>query len=246
MATNTQLPPLQKPSGSFWNQHKTNVWGTSQKPPPPPPKKTPTYYDNPWEAFDQMGKTTAKQVVDHTKAAGGDILRQLGGEFLLKSAKSKGGELKPGQEINFKQMGAQEKKAAPPPRIETDINYFREIAEAGKVATQKENAELKQQIQDLVIEIQKLAKVVKPLDAIATQAIGPTIVKPGKYHKTFMQHLLSVLRDARKTVDSSGALQMTNSKDKKKKKKSDWWAMAKQHGTQFMMSGESNSSRGAG
>ncbi len=79
------------------------------------------------------------------------------------------------------------------------------------------------------------------------------MVKPGKYHKHFLDHVLSIIRDAKAKIDNAGSwLSTMKGKQKKglgmgkKKSKGDYWSQVQKHGTQYMLSGERATATQAG
>ena len=147
------------------------------------------------------------------------------------------GDLLEGQELNFKDLHgknspAGEEKA----NIEPGINYRNEILHGEKRAANLQNQELKNQLQEIAIEIKKLTNSSKELQTqFKDVAIIEHTVTPGKYHKSFFTWMLSMIQTARTKVEDSGAwLAALHSK----KKSREYGAMAKKHGTTFSLSNE--------
>lgn len=218
----------------------------------PPPKPINNSYENPFEAFQHLGKGVASTVKDNASAAKSDVFNQLfGGDKLFHNTKPQGGDLTPGQEIDFKKAQDQaakdqekslEKQAN---TIRPAMDYVGEILRAGETPKEKESQETKQQVQNLILELKNLSASAKSLEKQVLEATGSNVVNAGKYHKTFFQHLLSIIRDAKSKIDSAGTwLSAMKGKQKKgmgmgqKKKKTNYWDMAQQHGTKFTLSGE--------
>jgi hypothetical protein len=122
------------------------------------------------------------------------------------------GDLTPGQAVDLKAAAKKEQKVA----IETPMNYHREIAEVGKTGMYKESAEIRQQVQGIMYELQRLAASSKAIQKEVTMATGTGVVNPGKYHVTFFEWMLTVVRDARKRVENAGAW-LASVKSKKKR-----------------------------
>jgi hypothetical protein len=104
---------------------------------------------------------------------------------------------------------------------------------------------MKEEIQQVIIELKSLASSTKQLEKEIVEATGHTIVNPGKYHKTFFRWLMSIVQDARVKIDNAGVwlAEMNGKQSKKgagggKKKQNNYWNMTKKHGTKFSLSGE--------
>lgn len=208
-------------------------------------KKQKQYVEtNPVEALRDIGNTASQSIKTASKDAWNDVWSQILGtdkysEKASEKSQKMSGELKPGQELSLAELKKQENKAKS--QAETAINYHREIAEAGKTQIQKENQDFRNQVQELVSELRRLASSSKVLQKEVTAATGPTAtLKPGKYHVNFFQWMISVVRDARIRVENSGAWLATM----KGKQKKGLWGVAKRKGsstelkTNVMLSGE--------
>jgi hypothetical protein len=142
------------------------------------------------------------------------------------------GDLEEGREINLSKKN--ERKG----NIEPGIDYVREIVHGAEIHAQRENAEIRQGLQEIRAEINKIALASKELKQNFKDATNDTMytpVKPGKYHVNFFEWVLATLRDARVRIESSNNwLSAVTGKSKKK----GYWDSAKQHGTSFTLSGE--------
>lgn len=205
-----------------------------------PPKPVANPYENP---FDAAFKGIGKGVFDSLKNNAQDIVKKD-----IKKQLFGGGDMKPGQEISFAQQKhqmEQQKTQENKPNIRPAMDYVGEILKAGENASAKESQEVKQEIQNLIMEIKQLGKSARELESQVVEATGHAVVKPGKYHKSFFRFVLSIIRDAKAKIDSAGTwLSAMKGKQKKgmaggkQKKKSNYWDMAKKHGSQFTLSGE--------
>lgn len=150
-----------------------------------------------------------------------------------------GGDLTPGQAVDLKH--AQEQKAQAP-RNEAPINYFREIAEAGKHTSAQEAHQIRQEVQAIIYELKRLASSSKAIQKEVSMAVGPAAAPAnvGIYHKNFFEWMLIVVRDARKRVEDAGAWLRTV----KSKKKQAIGGMKKNMSQ--LMSGERSSSNSTG
>ena len=98
------------------------------------------------------------------------------------------------------------------------------------------NRQLNTKIEELRIEIAKLAKSSTQLEVmvkdVSIERVGPN---PGKYHLNFFEWVLATIQIARIRVEeSTNWLSTVSSKSRKR----DYWSSAKKHGTSFMLSGE--------
>lgn len=142
------------------------------------------------------------------------------------------GDLQEGQEISLS------KKTERDAHIAHNDNYFSEILHSSEAHAQKENAEIRQGIQEIRAEISKLAAASQELKQNFKDVTSDTMhvsVNAGKYQLNFFEWVLSNLRDARVRIESSSNwLNAVASKANKK----GFWNSVKQHGTSFMLSGE--------
>jgi hypothetical protein len=147
------------------------------------------------------------------------------------------GNLKPGQELNLKDL--QEEEAQNNERkveVAPGIDYSREITHTAEISIRHENRELEMQLREIMTEIKKLTDSSKELQMQFKEvAVEQYVVAPGKYHKTFFSWLLSIIRAARMKIEDSGAwLAALQSK----KKSRGYAAMAKKQGTSFTLNNE--------
>ena len=159
--------------------------------------------------------------------------RYLGLADRKEKQKKHAGDLHEGQELNLKDLKEEEKQKA---KIESGIDYHREIVHAGELAINKEGREIEAQLMEIMAEVKKLADSSKELQVQFKEvAVEQHIVKPGKYHKSFFTWMLSMIRIARMKVEDSGAWLAAM---QSKKKSREYGAMAKKHGTTFSLSNE--------
>jgi hypothetical protein len=204
------------------------------------PTKIKQFIDqNPIEQLLSIGKGAASDLVDvGKKAVSADSLDMLRG-LEIKDTKNSSGDLTEGQELDLKalqqaELEAQESKA----NIEAAMNYHQDIVRTGERLVTKETQEIDMQLQEIMMEIKKLADSSKELQMQFKEvAIEQHTQKPGKYHKSFFTWLFSVVRSARMKVEDSGAW-LTAMQSKKKYRQ--YGEMAKKHGTTFTLSSERN------
>ncbi|MCL4353404.1 DUF5660 domain-containing protein [Patescibacteria group bacterium] len=140
-------------------------------------------------------------------------------------------EMREGEEIV---LGKSERMA----EIEPAIDYFSEIINATERASSQEQRELSQKIEEVRVEIAKLAKSSTELEVIVKDVTIENIIpNAGKYHLNFFEWLLVTLQSARiKIEDSTSWLTVISAKTHKK----GYWPSAKAYGTSFTLSGERN------
>ncbi len=203
-------------------------------------KKKQTHYvdDNPIEAIKSLGSDLKKGITDDLiKETGKDFWRQMVGATEKSEDKAKedsSGDLAEGSELSLADLKRRAEALAP--RIEAGIDYAREVIHAEKRARAEDSQEIKVRMEEISIELRQLAKTTKELQAeFKTVAVEEAPEDPGKYHLTFLEWMLSMLRNARLRVEESGSwLEAFYSKKSKRK----YWSMFKKHGTTFGLSGE--------
>jgi len=236
--TNSVTDPLQT---IFWPKKNDSQKNKKQA----PPAKIVNSYENPLEFFQDLGKKTVDNVKENVIASKKDFAKQMFGE------------MKPGQDISLKNLRQEE---TPKQEIKAPIrggieapDYVGEILRSGEQANKKEAEETKQQVEKIIVELKNLSQAAKELGQKVVEATGPTMVKPGKYHKHFLDHVLSIIRDAKAKIDNAGSwLSAMRGKQKKglgmgkKKPKQDYWSQVQKHGTKYMLSGERATATQAG
>jgi len=139
------------------------------------------------------------------------------------------GDLQEGEEINFSKT---EKRID----IDPGIDYKEEILHFERKSTQIEKGQLSQRVEQIMIELKQLSKSVKGLETqVRDVDMNILPATPGKYHETFFEYLLTVLRNARVRIeDSSNWLNVIAKKASKK----GYWGNAKKHGTSYTLSAD--------
>lgn len=150
-----------------------------------------------------------------------------------------GGDLMEGQEVTLSNLSKNREvieKKSQVMNIEPGIDYKREILHGERKIQQRQNQEISTKIQEIIVELKRLTATSKVLQVEFKEvATEQRITKPGKYHQTFFEWMLSVIRQARIKVEDSGAwLAVAKSKQQKRQ----YWAMFKKHGTSFGLSNE--------
>jgi hypothetical protein len=139
------------------------------------------------------------------------------------------GDLEEGEEVNFSRSER---------RIDIDpgIDYKEEILHFERKSMQIEKGQLNQRVEQIMIELKQLSKSVKGLETqVRDVDTNMMPAAPGKYHETFFEYLLTVLRNARTRIeDSSNWLNVVT----KKASKRGYWGNAKKHGTSYTLSAD--------
>jgi len=211
--------------------------------------KTQTNIDqNPIEAVRDIGASLVDSVrEDVAKGIIGDVLEQtlrwdrmLGTDIAEKEKGETGGDLIQGQEISLNKKRTDQKAEKPlmerKPRVEAGWDYTGEIIHAERRISQVQNRELETKVQEIIIELKKLAKSSKELEITFREiTVEQRPVNPGKYHLNFFEWMLITIKSARmKIEDSKNWASLFASKKGKK----DYWSSFKKHGTSFGLSGE--------
>ena len=193
---------------------------------------------NPVEQFLSIGRGVMQ--------SGNDLGKQfLDPESILGIKKNKennrfSGDLMPGEELKLKELiKKQEQEEDNKPDIDPGIYYHREIREMGKVASQRLSRETENTIEQILLELKKIIATTLELQTQYNEfTVIQTVVNPGKYHESFFEWLLSIVKNARMKVEDSGAwLAATKGKHAKR---GSYWRMAdeKVGGTSFSLSSE--------
>lgn len=173
--------------------------------------------------------------VDQTTTALWDQLLGVG-SYESNSSPEQSGELVQGEEINLSQPRKRKQEKEQSENIAPAYDYRSEILKVESHRNQEDMRLLEAQIQEIIVELKRLASSSKVMQAEFKEvAVDQRIVKPGKYHLSFFQWVLSVVRAARIRIEDSGSW-LALFKSKKKDKQ--YWNMFKKHGTTFGLSNE--------
>jgi hypothetical protein len=144
------------------------------------------------------------------------------------------GDLEEGQELDLRKK--QQKLAEKLASIEAGYDYKTEILHFEEKESRETEHQTSSRIQEILVELKQLSTSVKELE-IEVKDVSMDIVpvKAGKYHETFFEYLLNMLKNARLRVENSANwLQALTSKKSKK----GYWANAKAHGTSYTLSAD--------
>jgi|GEM_PF-1198532 len=148
---------------------------------------------------------------------------------------------KPQLEQHHYERQRQQQEVKRKPEARAAINYHEQFTDAimhfDRKAKDRQNHEMNQQIQEILVELKKLIGSSKELKVqFAQVAVEHGPVEAGAYHVSFFEWMLIVIKQARQKVEDAGAwLQTVKGKGAKK---SGYWDMFKKHGTSFAMSNE--------
>ena len=198
---------------------------------------------NPLEAFHESARIVTSEIKNQAAASVDDSWSQLlgGGEKSQVKHQKMSGDLIAGQSIDFnvhKKPQEQPKQHEQVKRVDVaaGIDYRGEILHGERRISKETEQILSRQIEEIAAELRQL---VNSSQELAVQfkdvAVEQRITKPGKYHVSLFQFVLSIVRQARMKVESSSAC-LSISKGKKGKK--DYWSMASTQGTSFTMNNE--------
>ncbi len=141
------------------------------------------------------------------------------------------GELKPNQELDLRSV--EKKQAKPKAEVLGGIDYRREVVQGVQMRRSREQQEMDQKLQEIMNELKRLVKSSTTISneyAALTVEQGPQQV--GSYHLNFFDFMLSVITNARRKVEDSGAWLAIS------KKKNSYQQKASTLGTKFTLSQE--------
>ncbi len=204
-------------------------------------KKRQYLNQNTIESQRNTGGRAVGQLSNTVKDMGSDMWSQILGSVVgeRNGRQEVSGDLMEGQEVILSSLSknreAIEKKSQVM-SIEPGIDHRGEILHGERRISAKQTQETATKIREIIIELKRLTATSKELQVEFKEvALEQRVVKPGKYHQTFFEWMLSVIRQARIKVEDSGAwLSVAKSKHKKRQ----YWAMFKKHGTSFGLSNE--------
>lgn len=188
-----------------------------------------------FEALKDTPRGFVRSVVNDVGQQGASSLwEQMFGKYEEKPQVKDSGDLAEGEELDIKSLKKKEK--AKKLNAEPGTNYISEIIHGAKRTEQKIKYETETKIEEIKIEIKKLAESYQELK---TQFKGATqeqrITRAGKYHLSFFEWMLNSVREARSRVEDAGAWLKAM---KCKKGKQGYWEQFKKKGTSFGLSNE--------
>ena len=195
-------------------------------------KQSKQYVDqNPVESFRGIGSTAIKSLKnDFLEGSVHDAWDQMVNSARTGESQT-GGELSAGEELNLETLEKQTLKITDQGR-----EYVREIIHASEKAQRSGSRETEVRMQEILIEIKSLTKSSKQLEKkVQIEAIEQGMDDPGVYHLSFLDRILSSLRDVRASVEDS--LAWFNALRSKKASRQ-YGVLAKKQGTSFTLSSE--------
>lgn len=187
------------------------------------------------EAGFEVASTATKSVRNELNQEWQTFMRQALGtaEQASKKIKAIEGELSEGEEVSFAKEKTEKRT-----EIEPGIDYKREVIHAETINVQRENMQLKGQLEQIRVELKKIVETSKELEATFKEVAKETVqrtVTPGKYHVNFFEWMLATIQTARVRIESSASWIGAISG---KKSKRDYWSLSQSQGTSFSLSGE--------
>lgn len=203
---------------------------------------------NPLEAGQNIAKDIVNSVAtDVVKSGVSDFWKQVltTGNSATNSEingyhKVRSGDLSEGEELILSnQKRGQEAKTIEIEAGEVAVEYKREILHGESRAIRKISQEIETKTQEILAEIKRLIQTTKEIQVEFREvAAEQRVVKPGKYHQSFFEWVLVVIRQARMKVEDSNVW-LTAFKNKQGKKDY-YWTMSRvdKGGTSFQLSNE--------
>ena len=155
-------------------------------------------------------------------------------EQILGSSESRENQLVEGEE--FILWAKKNQEGLEKPKTIEFMEYKRSVVNAEGTGETKSEMEVKRAVDEIRAEIKKLMQTSKLVERTVKDATADQApVRPGKYHLSFFEFVLGVIRDATRKLEDTvrfGAVFMS------KKQQSRYWNSYKKHGTQFGLSGE--------
>lgn len=173
--------------------------------------------------------------VSTAKDFAGDFWKQVLGIKKEQRFQSQG-DLQEGQELLLTNVQKEAEEKNKIKDTEPGIDYRGEILHGEKRIASERNQEIATKIQEILIELKRLMHSSQELQTEVKEiAVEPRIANPGKYHVSFFEWMLLIIKSARMKVEDSAAWLAIF---KSKKAKREYWAMFKKHGTTFGLSNE--------
>jgi len=166
-------------------------------------------------------------------SAANDVVKGIRREAVNQITSKKSGELKTGEELDFKKITAEEKAEIPPSSFTQD---FLDIRRQERIIWKQEEEKVRLQIAAILEELKKLASATQNLAKEAKVASEQVPVSPGEYHVSFFEKLRQTLILIRKRVENSAVWLATF--NQRAKKRNFYWAQVLKVGTKFMLSQE--------
>ena len=175
-----------------------------------------------------------------TKNNNNEVLKDLPDSSVKKSPPKLFGTLFPGQSVDIN-----------PSSKEPKINWSQEfitksISQEQSLFVNQHTQEIQKSIQDIRLEIKKLAESTQELDNEIQQTIYQNIPEASEYQVTFLKRIKNLIINFRQNIDQSCV--WLNSLNHKKSRKNAFWGNVKNKkngGEQYLFSSEHSVSRSA-
>ena len=193
------------------------------------------------EFIHSLGKPSTKWLADEASQSGRALLEQILGIHPKEDSNQE-----PHKNVEIFHFQKHKNATSEKPRAhaektprrhaEAAIDYHREIVKGREKASKGEMREMRQNIEQIKIELSKLVASSQGLKLeFAQVSVEQPTQNVGQYHLNFFEWMLAVIRSARQKVEDSGAwLGAVKGKGAKR----NYWGMFKKHGTMFGLSGE--------
>ena len=178
------------------------------------------------EALRNLGAGVFDSAVD-------DIVKGIPQEAINQFIGKKSGELKAGEELEFKKLTTEEKVEIFPTSFYQD---FLDIRRQERIIWRQEEEKVRLQIAAILEELKKLASATQNLAKEAKVASEQVPVNPGEYHVSFFEKLRQTLILIRKRVENSAT--WLAAFNQRAKRRNFYWAQVRKAGTKFMLSQE--------
>jgi len=189
-------------------------------------KKRPLSTDSFLEALRNLGGG----VVD---SATNDVVKGIPQEALNQITGKKSGELKAGEELDFRKLVTEEKVEIFPSSFTQD---FLDIRHQERTIWKQEEEKVQLQIAAILEELKKLVLATKNLAKEAKVTSEQAPVNPGEYHISFFEKLRQTLILIRKRIENSAT--WLAAFNQRVKRRNFYWAQVRKAGTKFMLSQE--------
>lgn len=190
------------------------------------------------ESLKDIGSDFSGQGADFLKNTSEDFFKELVG---FRPSVKRSGEMKPGESIEMASVISgkeQENK-----KLRAQIALERNLSADEKRISQEKIQTLRSQLQQMTVEIVKLAQSTGDLATQTEVAMVEVPVNPGVYHVIFFEKVLEFLRSFRKKIDEASVwLASTNKRAEKK----NYWSTYKKKGSSFLLSPDHYLQRSAG
>ncbi len=146
-------------------------------------------------------------------------------------------QLAEGQAVSLTQQRVEQVEKKEKIQVTSEhMEYFRTVNNADRIGETRTEAQVRQAVEQIRMEIKKLMQTSKLVERTVKDATADQApVRPGKYHINFFEFVLGVIKDATRKLEdtvSYGAVFTS------KKQQSKYWSKYQKHGTTFGLSGE--------